>query len=459
LKKRIFMPILLVLVLLVSMFGIAVPAAAAAFCPTLPGSPVPVYFDGFPTGVCYFWITVSEPGDLSGINGTYEGWCIDNDLPSPAYINDVNATLICSYDPLPMGTVEYPDNLDLVNWMLNNDYRGLDAGGALGIYTWADVQMAYWQLLDDGPYPTATFAPGEWTQDRVDALMALAVANGEGFTPAVGELCGVIVIPEGPISNETTEREPKQISLIGIPVPEEEQGYLKITKVFDPLDSGFTGTFAINYSGDNGASGTVNLAAGESETLGPYDVGTVFIVTEPVLPTAPAGWNFGTPVITGSPATIVAGDEAAAITVTVTNYIEEEGDEGCTPGYWKGNADNWEAVSWVGYAPGDDFSIVFGIPEQELRANGKNVYTDPTLREALDANGSGINLLARSAVAALLNASNPNINFTMTEAEIIAAVQAAIAAGEEAIQTRGEQLDDDNNLGCPIDQKGDPIID
>ncbi len=27
-----------------------------------------------------------------------------------------------------------------------------------------------------------------------------------------------------------------------------DQGYLKITKIFDPLTSGFTGTFAINYN-------------------------------------------------------------------------------------------------------------------------------------------------------------------------------------------------------------------
>ncbi|MFC1866487.1 hypothetical protein ACFLYB_07265 [Chloroflexota bacterium] len=151
------------------------------------------------------------------------------------------------------------------------------------------------------------------------------------------------------------------------------------------------------------------------------------------------------------------GDEVGQ-TVLITIDIPEEGDEGCTPGFWKNNAKNKDAVAWVGYDPEDDFSGTFVIDEQELRANGKNVFSDPTLLQALNANGSGINLLARAATAALLNASNPNINYPRTEAEIKADVAAAVAAGDEAIQTLGEELDDDNNLGCSINQKGEPIL-
>ena len=69
---------------------------------------------------------------------------------------------------------------------------------------------------------------------------------------------------------------------------------------------------------------TVPLAAGASTTVGPFPTGTVCNVSEPVVPTAPLGWTFGTPVITGSPATIVKGDQAAAVLVTVTNSITRD---------------------------------------------------------------------------------------------------------------------------------------
>ena len=92
-----------------------------------------------------------------------------------------------------------------------------------------------------------------------------------------------------------------------------DQGYLKVTKAFNPLTSGFTGTFSVVYTCGTAAPVTVPLAAGASTTVGPFPTGTVCTVTEPVLPTAPTGWTFGTPSVTGSPATIVKGDQAAAV--------------------------------------------------------------------------------------------------------------------------------------------------
>jgi hypothetical protein len=133
------------------------------------------------------------------------------------------------------------------------------------------------------------------------------------------------------------------------------------------------------------------------------------------------------------------------------------GGEGCTPGFWKNNAEKWDAVAWVGYDPNDSFNTVFGVSIPPLSGNGKNVVTNPTLLDALNANGSGINLLARSAVAALLNASNPNVAYAMSGPQVIASVQAAIGAGPAPIQALGEQLDSYNNAGASIDQHGNPI--
>ena len=102
-----------------------------------------------------------------------------------------------------------------------------------------------------------------------------------------------------------------------------DQGYLKINKAFDPKTSGFNGTFAVVYNCGAGDV-TVNLSAGGSTTVGPFDTGTSCTVSEPTLPTAPSGWTFGTPVVTTSPATIVKGNQAAAVSVTVTNSISRD---------------------------------------------------------------------------------------------------------------------------------------
>ncbi len=102
-----------------------------------------------------------------------------------------------------------------------------------------------------------------------------------------------------------------------------DKGYLKISKVFDPLTSGFSGNFSINYNCGAGDV-AVSLAAGGSTTVGPFNTGLSCTVSEPSTPTAPTGWTFGTPSVSGSPATIVKGDAAAAVAVTVTNTITRD---------------------------------------------------------------------------------------------------------------------------------------
>jgi len=68
---------------------------------------------------------------------------------------------------------------------------------------------------------------------------------------------------------------------------------------------------------------------------------------------------------------------------------EETGDEGCTPGFWKNNADKKGWVAWVGYTPTQKFSTVFGVAPFTIKGNGKATITNPSLSESLGANGSG----------------------------------------------------------------------
>ena len=140
---------------------------------------------------------------------------------------------------------------------------------------------------------------------------------------------------------------------------------------------------------------------------------------------------------------------------------EECGGEGCTPGFWKNNAEKWGAIAWVGYSPDDSFSSVFGVVITIFTGGNPNksssYITDPTLLEALGANGGGINALARHAVAALLNTSSPCVQYAYSSVSaLIADVYDAIVSGdEEAIQSLHEDLAYYNEAGCPVNQHGE----
>ena len=112
------------------------------------------------------------------------------------------------------------------------------------------------------------------------------------------------------------------------------------------------------------------------------------------------------------------------------------GDEGCTPGYWKQphHLDSWEAT---GFAPGDSFDVVMGVDS-----------SFDTLLDGVKAKGGGENALARHAVAALLNASNPDVAYGYTTGEVIALVQDAYATGD--FESAKDLLEAENEAGCPL---------
>jgi len=62
--------------------------------------------------------------------------------------------------------------------------------------------------------------------------------------------------------------------------------------------------------------------------------------------------------------------------------------------------------------------------------------------------GGGENALGRHAVAALLNATNPNVSYLYTQEQVIAMVQQAYASGTfEAIK---DLFVLQNEAGCPL---------
>ena len=88
----------------------------------------------------------------------------------------------------------------------------------------------------------------------------------------------------------------------------------------------------------------------------------------------------------------------------------------------------------TGYSTGDYFDDVFGV--------GPHI----TLLKAVRMGGGKEKALIRHATAALLNATHPNVDYPLTEAEVIALVQDAYATGN--FNDAKDILDEYNNLGC-----------
>ena len=135
----------------------------------------------------YFETTVSGGSVLDGV---YDGYCIDTNHTignNTLY----TANVYSSYEVLPAGTVDHPENLDLVNWIINNVVVGDLAGDGLA-YTYGDVQKAIWELVED---KASNSGLRTWSWAHVNEIIALAEASGDGFEPGCGDEVAVILVP------------------------------------------------------------------------------------------------------------------------------------------------------------------------------------------------------------------------------------------------------------------------
>lgn len=123
-----------------------------------------------------------------------------------------------------------------------------------------------------------------------------------------------------------------------------------------------------------------------------------------------------------------------------TNDVLAQNGEGLTPGFWK-HPQHFDM--WVQYSPDMPFYDVFGVGDQIESTLGM------TLHEALKKGGGGMYALNRHAVAALLNAIHPEINYMFMEAQVIEMVQDAYATGDfEVIKMI---LEYQNEMGSSLD--------
>jgi len=159
----------------------------------------------------YVDITIKDiPGTDNPFEGmTFDGYCLDTDRPINQNV-DYTAKVYSSGEPLPdeligPGLIEKPENLDLVNWILNQNFEGKASTGNGTSYTSGDVQRAIWELIDD-EQSGGGGSLGAWEQARVDEILSEAQSNGEGFVPSydyttifgeqvIGKL-GLILVPD-----------------------------------------------------------------------------------------------------------------------------------------------------------------------------------------------------------------------------------------------------------------------
>lgn len=125
------------------------------------------------------------------INGTYLSWCID--LEDGIANGRVKA--FSSYDPYMDLTliVDKPQNLDLVNWILNQNFIGKTATNG-ELFTAGDIQTAIWSLLDNIGIPSFNAAQGPWSLVRVNEIISLSSSH-EGYTPGCGERVAILLQP------------------------------------------------------------------------------------------------------------------------------------------------------------------------------------------------------------------------------------------------------------------------
>ncbi|MFP5387550.1 MAG: hypothetical protein ACLGHN_15855 [Bacteriovoracia bacterium] len=140
----------------------------------------------------YFRINIQDGGLLQG---SFAGWCAD----WASKIEDgktYHAKFYSSYqEDIPAGVVDKPENLDEMNWLINQHAVGKTSPGGHGTYTSGDVQLAIWTLLDDN-FDTTTVGP--FSQDRVDELVAKALTQGSDFYPNCSQLVGILLDPTDP---------------------------------------------------------------------------------------------------------------------------------------------------------------------------------------------------------------------------------------------------------------------
>lgn len=136
------------------------------------------------------------------------------------------------------------------------------------------------------------------------------------------------------------------------------------------------------------------------------------------------------------PTVTVLADGTHTVAVRYKNVPvppDDEGNAGCTPGFWKQEQhfQFWTAP----YTPATAFGSVFA-----------DAFPGQTLLQVVSNGSGGLSALGRHTVAALLNAASPDVDYGMTAGDVIAAFNAAYASGD--YETQKNIFEGYNERGC-----------
>ena len=140
---------------------------------------------------------------------------------------------------------------------------------------------------------------------------------------------------------------------------------------------------------------------------------------------------------------------------------ESCGGEGCTPGFWKNNGDKHGASAWCDrFDPSDPISDHFSLNDPlVVRGKGKNTITNPTLLQALNANGGGVNAMIRHGVAAMLNACSDCVQYAIgSPDQVISMIEDTLnGVGPYTVGELHSMFAEANEAGCPVNQHGECV--
>lgn len=164
-------------------------------------------------GGSYFNSVVSNGGDLTG---EYYGWCIDAGhviYPTQPYLVNVYSS---TGDLTTLTQVDHPENLDKVNWLINQGFIG-QPSTCCDAFTYMDIQHAIWNIVDDFP-PTYPGNP-----DKLEELVSKAFKFGEGYEPGCDDIMAVVMEPYKSLSPYNLP-DIAQVTIIEVAVSEYMEG-------------------------------------------------------------------------------------------------------------------------------------------------------------------------------------------------------------------------------------------
>ena len=124
-------------------------------------------------------------------------------------------------------------------------------------------------------------------------------------------------------------------------------------------------------------------------------------------------------------------------------HPDGDGDEGCTPGFWKNHPDAWPIST------GTTLEDVFDVPDEFG-------LDSATFLDAMEFKGGPTvaamaRLLLRQAVAGYLAALHPDVDYPRIASEVVSLTNEALDSGRRARMERvKDRFDEFNNLGCPL---------